>query len=63
MGKGTFPKSRWTMGRFIGIAWDTGNLFTFKIWSELDSKWQNGRELNRNFVRYRSESEILEKPE
>ena len=63
MDKGSFPESRWTMGRFIGIYWDTDNLFTFKVWSKPDSKWQNGRELNRNFVRYRSESEILEKPE
>ena len=49
---GQFPESKWTMGRFIvGIAWwDTGNLFTFKGWSELDGMWKKGRELVRNVV-------------
>ena len=67
MDKGNFPESRWTMGRFIGIAWDTGDLFTFKVWSEPDGNWKKGREFVRNVVRARDESDILvdqeEKPD
>ena len=29
-----FPESRWVYGRFLGIAWETGDMFTFKVWSE-----------------------------
>ena len=59
-----FPESRWTMGRFLGIAWDTGDLFTFKIWSEPDGKWQNGREFTRSVVQKHDESKIsLDTPE
>ena len=51
------------MGRLIGIAWDTGDMFTLKVWSKLDGKWQHGRELNCNVVRPRAKSNILEDPE
>ena len=46
------------MGRFLGIACDTGDAFTFKVWSEPDGKWQAGREFTRNVVRTRAESEM-----
>ena len=32
------------MGHFLGIACDTGNLFTFEVWSEPDGGWRKGRE-------------------
>ena len=52
------------MGRFLGIAWDTGDLFTLKIWSESDSKWQNSREFTRSVVQKHDESKIsLDTPE
>ena len=67
MDKGNSPESKWTMGRFIGIAWDTGDLFTFKVWSEPYGDWKKGLEFVRNVVRARDESEILvdqeEKPD
>ena len=49
-----FPQSRWGYGRFIGIAWDSGDMFTFKIWTEPDGDWTKGLELVRNIVRSRS---------
>ena len=45
-----FPQSQWVMGRFLAIAWDSGDLFTFKVWSEPDGKWQKGGEFVRNVV-------------
>ena len=63
MNKGNFPDGSWTMGRFIGIAWDTGDLFTFKVWSEPDGDWKKGREFVRNVVRPRHESEMPVDPE
>ena len=53
-----FPDSKWMMGRFVGIAWDTGDLFTFRVWSEPEGRWQDGSEYTRNVVRPRSEDEI-----
>ena len=46
------------MGRFLGIAWDTGDLFSFKVGSEPNGDWRQGREFIRNVVRTRDESEI-----
>ena len=46
------------MGRFLSIAWDTGDAFTFKVWSEPDGKWQTGREFTRNVVHMHAESEM-----
>ena len=60
---GQFPESRWTMGRFLGIAWDTGDLFTFKVWSEPDGRWKKGQELVRNVVHTRNEDEMPTDPE
>ena len=62
MHKGSFPESHWNMGRFIGIAWDTGDMFTFKVWSEPDGKWKNGQELTSNIIITRAEREIPEDP-
>ena len=53
-----FPESRWSMGRFLGIAWDTGDLFTFKVWSEPDGDWRKGQEYVRNVVRPRGDDEL-----
>jgi len=53
-----FPQSRWVMARFIGIAWESGDHFTFKVWSEPDGDWTKGREFTRNVVRNRLASEM-----
>ena len=53
-----FPQSRWVMARFLGIAWDTGDQFTFRVWSEPDGDWTKGSEFTRNVVRTRNEDEI-----
>ena len=58
MTKSQFPESSWEMGRFLGIAWDTGDLFTFKVWSEPGGDWSKGSEMTRNVVRARHESEM-----
>ena len=63
MNKGQFPGSQCTMGRFLGIAWDTGDLFTFKVWSEPDGDWKNGGKFTRNVVQTRYEDEIPVDPE
>jgi hypothetical protein len=46
-----FPDSQWKQGRFLGIAWDYGDQFTFTIWTEPGGDWRKGRELVRNIVR------------
>ena len=48
-----FPDSQWKEGRFLGIAWNSGDQFTFKIWTEENGNWKQGRELIRNIVRPR----------
>ena len=58
MNKGHFPKSCWALGRFLGIAWDTGDLLTFKVWSKLDGNWKNRSEFTKNVVQPRNEDEI-----
>ena len=55
-----FPGSRWTMGRYLGIAWDTGDHFTFKLWSEPNGDYKKGREYTRNVVRPRNDGEIYD---
>ncbi len=61
--KQPFPQSRWIMGRFLGIAWDSGDLFTFRVWSEPNGKWQDGQEYTRNVVRLRDADEMPPKQE
>ena len=46
------PEARWKPGRILGIAWDSGDAFTFKVWTQKDG-WAKGRELTRNIVRAR----------
>ena len=48
-----FPDGRWQHGRFLGIAWDSGDAFTFRVWTEPDGSWLEGGELTRNIVRAR----------
>ena len=43
----------------LGIAWDSGDQFTFKIWTELDWKWNDRTELVRNVVRFRKKRLIF----
>ena len=46
-----FPASKLIPARFIGIAWNSGNAFTYRVWTEPDEEgWTNGKELIRNFV-------------
>ena len=46
-----YPDSMWKRGRFLGIAWDSSDQFTFKLWTEPDGNWKQGGELVRNIVR------------
>ena len=49
-----FPQYRWQNGRFIGIAWDLGDQFTFYVWMEPDDGgWNKGQELTHNIIRPR----------
>lgn len=49
-----FPDCKWRPARFLGPAWDTGDPFTYYIWTEPDSKgWKGGSELIRNVIRPR----------
>ena len=41
------------MGRFTGISWDTGDQFTFKLWSEPGGDWTKVSKFVRNVVRPR----------
>ena len=53
--KSGFPEGQWVMARFIGIAWESGDQFTFKVWSEPKGTWKGGREFVRNVVQRRSD--------
>jgi hypothetical protein len=52
-----YPKSNFLPGRFVGIAWEHGDAFTYKIWTTPDDDWTKGRELIRNVVKSRSKTE------
>ena len=39
---------------FIGIAWESGDAFTYRVWTEPEGDWKKGQELIRNVVRPRS---------
>jgi hypothetical protein len=49
-----YPKSNFLPGRFVGIAWDHGDAFTYKIWTTPDDNWKKGQELIQNVVKLRS---------
>ncbi len=48
-----FPEASFLPGRFVGIAWNHGDAFTYRIWSEPNGDWTKGRELIRNVVKTR----------
>jgi hypothetical protein len=52
------PKSNFLPGRFVGIAWDHDDAFTYKIWTTPDDDWKKGQELIRNVVKSRSKDKI-----
>ena len=47
----SLTNSRWLMYRFIIIAWEKGDQFTFKIWSEHGGDWSKVQEYTPNVVR------------
>ena len=53
-----YPKSNFLPGRMIGIAWDHGDAFSYKIWTTPDDDWTKGVELIRNVVKTRHVSEV-----
>jgi hypothetical protein len=50
--KTKFPGSKRQKGRFVGIAWNHGDPFTYRIWTETDDGgWKAGEELVHNVIR------------
>ena len=49
-----FPTHKMIDARFIGIAWESGDAFTYRVWTEPGGVWKNGQELIRNVVRPRT---------
>jgi hypothetical protein len=49
-----YPKSNFLPGRFVGIAWEHGDAFTYRIWTTPDNEWEKGQELIRNVVKSRA---------
>jgi len=48
-----YPEPSFCPGRFVGIAWDHGDAFTYRIWTCPNGKWTGGTELIRNIVKPR----------
>ena len=48
-----YPKPNFLPGRCVGIAWDHGDAFTYKVWTTPNNDWEQGQELIRNVVRSR----------
>jgi hypothetical protein len=48
-----YPSPNFLPGRFIGIAWDHGDAFTYEIWTTPNNIWENGTKLIRNVVQSR----------
>ena len=46
-------KTTFLPGRFTGIAWDHGDVFTYRIWSLPEGDWTRGCELTWNVVKPR----------
>ena len=42
-----FPHPKLVNARFIGIAWTSGDLFTYKVWTEPDGDWRKGKEYSQ----------------
>ena len=45
-----WPSSTKLPGRWIGIAWNHGDDFTYRIWTTPENDWRKGREIIRNVV-------------
>jgi hypothetical protein len=52
-----YPNSNFLPGRFVCIAWEHGNAFTYRIWTTPDNDWKKGCKLIRNVVKSRSLTE------
>jgi hypothetical protein len=48
-----YPQPNFLPGRFVGIAWDHGDGFTYLIWTTPKNNWEDGLELVRNIMRSR----------
>ena len=48
------PKPNFLPGRFVGIAWDHGDAFTYRVWTTPADDWTKGLELIRNIVKSRA---------
>jgi Reverse transcriptase (RNA-dependent DNA polymerase) len=49
-----YPTPNFLPRRFVGIAWNHGDAFTYKIWTCPDGDWAKGSELIRNVVKPRT---------
>jgi hypothetical protein len=47
------PAPNFLPGRFVGIAWDNGDTFTYKVWTTPNDKWKDQTKLIRNVVQSR----------
>jgi hypothetical protein len=45
-----YPKPNFLPGRFVGIAWDHGNVFMYRVWMTPKNNWEDGPELACNVV-------------
>ena len=52
-----FPHYKWLPGRFVGIAWDHGDNFTYKVWTTPDGDYNKGKLLIRDVVRNKGASD------
>jgi hypothetical protein len=48
-----YPAPNFLPRRFVGIAWDHGDAFTYEIWTTPDNVWEDGTKLIRNVVKSR----------
>ena len=53
-----YPRPNFLPGRFVGIAWDCGDAFTYKVWTTPNNDWSKGLELVRNVVRSRQYTDV-----